>query len=930
MSIDLSSEWGRLSHSAKRVFLLARINADKQSGKPVIDTVDLLVGLVLTHINYPSEIQHLFEHFDVLFEPFLASLGLKKDESGQYDVLALERNKDTPSGFPEMDEDAGSVLMSASGLIADRPSRTDKDGKIHFRILVAGFLHIDSPGLDRLSQALHLNPDTLENVRDNYLSYLDREDIKRKYDQFLKENPIFERIGFSGYVPDDQSNEDFVGIGVEVNAFANMIAAKSLKPPLAIGLFGDWGSGKSFFMKSLMKKVGNITEQARQSEQDEKDISIYKNVIQIEFNAWHYIDGELWASLVEHIFQNLGRYQQGEEDVIQSEIDQRRSYWINQLKNHESAIASNLAKENHLKKTIEAKEIEIAEKERIRDERLEELREVNDVFFEEFKKKFDKENRTKYEKLLRDFGVSPLARKASDFVGQLDLLIENYDEGKNVLSHFFKMRWTYWIGLVLLLFMSPIFDFLVSRFYEVLKMNVSDITQFFSTMGLILGALTSYLKVVNDRVGTKISEAKELKQKLEAHYNEVKKEHDAAIREKERNLEKARQELDMIKSETAKLNEELIKVNTKIDLVPQELLEEFITGRVQSDDYRKHLGIVARVHQDFKRLSSLIDKQNELILGDKPLEGIDGESMINRIVLYIDDLDRCPPKQVIQVLQAVHLLLAFPLFVVVVAVDSRWLSQALQKHYEGLLALPDSDEGTKQAGPRDYLEKIFQIPYWIDPLDDPAKSRIMAGLLKESLSEEDRVLLDSQVANDQQQAGTGDNAGAAQPIIRFAPNQKEDLNPKGLEIAKEEVDFMNQLRSLLPASPRAVKRFVNVYRVAKAMALNFKPNFTSDELHAPYQVVLFTLATLIGLPDLASRLWKAIDRAGGDETFNNLLTALSQDISSQALADELARLNTWLAENGHDHWKTLPVKELKEWGPLIMRFTWSTPFGADW
>ena len=44
---------------------------------------------------------------------------------------------------------------------------------------------------------------------------------------------------------------------------------------------------------------------------------------------------------------------------------------------------------------------------------------------------------------------------------------------------------------------------------------------------------------------------------------------------------------------------------------------------------------------------------------------------IERIVLYIDDLDRCPPERVVEVLQAVHLLLAFELFVVVVAVDAR-------------------------------------------------------------------------------------------------------------------------------------------------------------------------------------------------------------------------------------------------------------------
>ncbi len=49
---------------------------------------------------------------------------------------------------------------------------------------------------------------------------------------------------------------------------------------------------------------------------------------------------------------------------------------------------------------------------------------------------------------------------------------------------------------------------------------------------------------------------------------------------------------------------------------------------------------------------------------DSPLATPESEAdvRVNRIVLYIDDLDRCEPDKVAKVLQAVHLLLAFPLF----------------------------------------------------------------------------------------------------------------------------------------------------------------------------------------------------------------------------------------------------------------------------
>src|SRR5262249_31727599 len=54
-----------------------------------------------------------------------------------------------------------------------------------------------------------------------------------------------------------------------------------------------------------------------------------------------------------------------------------------------------------------------------------------------------------------------------------------------------------------------------------------------------------------------------------------------------------------------------------------------------------------------------------------------------RIVLYIDDLDRCEPEKVVEVLQAVNMLLSFQLFVVLVAVDARWLSRSLEMQYPG-------------------------------------------------------------------------------------------------------------------------------------------------------------------------------------------------------------------------------------------------------
>src|SRR5205085_2331345 len=152
------------------------------------------------------------------------------------------------------------------------------------------------------------------------------------------------------------------------------------------------------------------------------------------------------------------------------------------------------------------------------------------------------------------------------------------------------------------------------------------------------------------------------------------------------------------------------------EMKPGARMQKFIRERGTSSDYSKHLGLVSLIRKDFQTLSDLIESREDI--------------PVQRIVLYIDDLDRCPPNRVVEVLEAIHLLLAFRLFVVVVGVDARWVIRSLQREYRGLLT--EVATGTKSADvatPHDYLEKIFQIPFWVNPMPKDASKGMIAGLL---------------------------------------------------------------------------------------------------------------------------------------------------------------------------------------------------------
>jgi hypothetical protein len=56
-----------------------------------------------------------------------------------------------------------------------------------------------------------------------------------------------------GILSDSDRGNDYLNITKDVTAFARVIAAKSFAPPLAVALFGKWGSGKSFFYEKNFK-----------------------------------------------------------------------------------------------------------------------------------------------------------------------------------------------------------------------------------------------------------------------------------------------------------------------------------------------------------------------------------------------------------------------------------------------------------------------------------------------------------------------------------------------------------------------------------------------------------------------------------------------------------------------------------------------------
>lgn len=364
-------------------------------------------------------------------------------------------------------------------------------------------------------------------------------------------------------------------------------------------------------------------------------------------------------------------------------------------------------------------------------------------------------------------------------------------------------------------------------------------------------------------------------------------------------------------------------------------LAKFILARSQAGDYRKYLGLISTIRQDFENLSKLLQIA---------ASGQASDGAVQRIVLYIDDLDRCPSSRVVELLEAVHLLLAFDLFVVIVGVDPRWLLHSLQLKFSAFQTTPSKSTVTDLdwvTTPQDYLEKIFQIPFSLRKMGHEGFSKLMQRLLPETSpqtaqsveqahSAEPPSLNQPPVANTGIPQEPGDVADATvigtssgnTDQVSERPGMIRRLNQDSLNIRSWEAHFASQLAAFIP-TPRSAKRFTNIYRLLKAPLGPDELSIFEGEQTSPgeFRAPMLLLAMLTGFPRLSVALFGAI---ASQSTAIVSARAFFADVTSHSeFGPDAARLQTCLnplLETGL--WESFET--YVQWAPRVARFSFYT------
>ncbi|WP_158933148.1 Qat anti-phage system ATPase QatA [Acidisphaera sp. S103] len=192
---------------------------------------------------------------------------------------------------------------------------------------------------------------------------------------------------------------------------------------------------------------------------------------------------------------------------------------------------------------------------------------------------------------------------------------------------------------------------------------------------------------------------------------------------------------------------------------------------------------------------------------------------IERLVVLVDDLDRCLPKTAIETLEAIRLFVFLDKTAFIVGADEGMIEYAVRKHFPDL---PESQTSQGSQGyARAYLEKLLQVPFRIPALGE-TETHIYVTLLLVGATVGDKT---PEFANLMQ---LGRDAFSKPWDTEVFTTEAVKAALKGqFEQVSEAVLTADRISPVLSAgtkgNPRQIKRFLNALtlRLAVARERNF-------------------------------------------------------------------------------------------------------------
>lgn len=180
-----------------------------------------------------------------------------------------------------------------------------------------------------------------------------------------------------------------------------------------------------------------------------------------------------------------------------------------------------------------------------------------------------------------------------------------------------------------------------------------------------------------------------------------------------------------------------------------------------------------------------------------------------RVVVFVDDLDRCLPSTAIATLEAIRLFLFLKNTAFVIAADEKMIRHAVRAHFGG--APIDDDLVTS------YFDKLIQVPLRVPPLGTQEVRAYLMLLFIEnsSMNREAKDELRTKVCKQLSETWQGKRVDSefVLPLVKDCPKPLAEQ----LRSADRLAPFMASAKQIA-GNPRLIKRFLNTLYIRLAIA----------------------------------------------------------------------------------------------------------------
>lgn len=227
------------------------------------------------------------------------------------------------------------------------------------------------------------------------------------------------------------------------------------------------------------------------------------------------------------------------------------------------------------------------------------------------------------------------------------------------------------------------------------------------------------------------------------------------------------------------------------------------------------------------------------------------------IVIFVDDLDRCQPAYVVQLLEGIQTLFYDPRVIYVIAGDRRWLHVCFETQYEKFndaVGEPGRRLGTL------FLEKVFELSVALPRLGPDQQADYWRELLRGASKEADEEMARYEMEAREEFGQLGREPEIVQrvsqqrdnPLRQRARRQAAVERLASTQVEKTTEVFLERFSALLEPNPRAMKRLLNAYSIYRDLAILRGINVLAD-LEMRRRLALWTILCS-RWPDLEDRV----------------------------------------------------------------------------